>query len=157
MAGLKRTLIGLVLAGWVGSAAAQSLPTPSRTMYKCTVNKVTAYSDKPCLGAERLTVTPTRGVNKLSGTERIGKDVQDERIREMWADAFRPISGMTREEYDVFRRRHQLSAGAQQECRRLDPSLLQLEAMEKAADKAAKATVQRDLFILRQRFTELRC
>ena len=161
MAGLKQALVGLVLAGWVGAAAAQSLPTPSRTMYKCTVNKVTAYSDKPCLGAERLTVTPTRGVNKLSGTERIGKDVRAEQHRELWADAFQPITGMTREEYEVYHRRFKLSTAAKQECRQLDPSLLQLEAMEKAADKtvdkAAKATVQRDLFILRQRFTELRC
>jgi len=157
MAGLKQALVGLALAGWVGAAAAQSLPTPSRTMYKCTVNKVTAYSDKPCLGAERLTVTPTRGVNKLSGTERSGKDVRAEQHREMWADAFQPITGMTREEYEVYHRRFKLSTVAKQECRQLDPSLLQLEAMEKAADKGSKATVQRDLFILRQRFTELRC
>jgi len=61
------------------------------------------------------------------------------------------------EQYEVARRRYQLSSAAQQECRQLAPSLLQLEAMEKAADKAAKATVQRDLFILRHRFTELRC
>jgi len=76
MAGLKRTLPCLVLAGWVGAAAAQMLPAPSRTMYKCTANNVTSYSDKPCLGAERLVANPARGVSKLSGTERIGKDVR---------------------------------------------------------------------------------
>jgi len=161
MAGLKPALACLLLAGWAGMTAAQSLSAPSRTMYKCTANKVTSYSDKPCLGAERLTVTPTRGVNKLSGTERIGKDVRAEQHREKWADAFQPITGMTREEYEVYHRRFKLSTAAKQECRQLDPSLLQLEAMEKAADKtvdkAAKATVQRDLFILRHRFTELRC
>jgi len=157
MAGLKRALLGLVLAGSVGTAAAQMLPAPSRTMYKCTANNVTSYSDKPCLGAERLVVNPARGVSKLSGTERIGKDVQDERIREIWADAFRPISGMTREEYEVYRRRFKLSAAAKQECRRLDPSLLQLEAMERVADNSAKARIQRDLFTLRQRSTDLGC
>jgi len=57
----------------------------------------------------------------------------------------------------VYHRRFKLSTAEKQECRRLDPSLLQLEAMEKAADKAARATIQRDLFILRQRFTDLRC
>ena len=157
MARLKPALACLLLAGWAGMAAAQSLPAPSRTMYKCTANKVTSYSDKPCLGAERLTVTPTRGVNKLSGTERIGNDVLAERSRENFANAIRPLTGMSPEQYEVARRRYQLSSAAQQECRQLDPSLLQLEAMEKAADKAAKATVQRDLFTLRQRFTELRC
>jgi len=126
-------------------------------MYSCTANEVTSYSDKPCIGAELLVANPAGSVSKLGGTVRIGQGVQDVRIRDMWADAFRPISGMTREEYEVFRRRNTLSTAAKQECRWLDPSLLQLEAMEKAADKAAKATVQRDLFILRQRFTELRC
>ena len=49
MAGLKPALACLLLAGWAGMAAAQSLPAPSRTMYKCTANKVTSYSDKPCV------------------------------------------------------------------------------------------------------------
>jgi len=157
MAGLKRALAGLMLAGWTGAAAAQTLPAPSRTMYKCTVNKVTSYSDKPCLGAERLVVNPARGVSKLSGTERIGNDVLAERNRENLANAIRPLTGMSPEQYEVARRRYQLSSAAQQECRRLDPSLLQLEAMEKAADKTARPIIQHDLFILRQRFTELRC
>lgn len=64
---------------------------------------------------------------------------------------------MTREEYEVYRRRFKLSTAAKQECRQLDPALLQLEAMEKAADKTARPTIQRDLFTLRQRFTDLRC
>jgi len=157
MAGLKRASIGLMLAGLAGVAAAQTLPMPSRTMYKCTANKVTSYSDKPCLGAERLVVNPARGVSKLSGTERIGSDVFAERNRESLANAVRPLTGMSPEQYEVACRRYQLSSAAQQECRQLDPSLLQLEAMEKVADKAAKATIQRDLFTLRQRFTDLRC
>lgn len=126
-------------------------------MYKCTANNVTSYSDKPCLGAERLVANPARGVSKLSGTERIGKDVFEEKNRENLANAIRPLTGMSPEQYEVARRRYSLSSAAQQECRRLDPSLLQLEAMEKAADKAARAAIQRDLFLLRQRFTELRC
>lgn len=144
-------------ATWAAGAAAQPLPAPSRTMYKCTTNHVTSYSDKPCLGAERLVVTPSRGVSKLSGTERIGADVRAEQRRESWADALRPISGMSREEYEVFSRRYKLGAAAQQECRRLDPVLLDLEAREKTADRTDKPLVQRDLFLLRQRFTQLGC
>lgn len=159
---LRRRAVALALAAsalgaWTAEVAAQALPAPSRTMYKCTANGVVSYSDKPCLGAERLVVTPSRGVSKLSGTERIGADVQAERRRDLWADALRPISGMSREQYEVFSRRYKLGAAAQEECRRLDPVLLELEAREKTADKTGKPHIQHDLFVLRQRFTQLGC
>jgi hypothetical protein len=138
-------------------AAAQQLPLPSRTMYKCTGNKVVSYSDKPCLGAERLVVVPTRGVSKLSGKERIGADVQAERSNEAFAEAIRPLTGMSPAQYQVARRRYRLDSAAQRECRQLDPVLLRTEAMEAAADKPSKPAVQRDLFVLRNRYTELGC
>jgi hypothetical protein len=138
-------------------ASAQQLREPSRTMYKCTDNKVVSYSDKPCLGAERLVVVPTRGVSKLSGQERIGRDVQEERRREAFAEAFRPISGMSPQQFDTYRRRFRLSSAVQTECRQLDPVLLRTEAMESAADKRSKPSIQRDLFVLRSRYTELGC
>jgi hypothetical protein len=137
--------------------AAQLLPQPSRTMYKCTNNKVVSYSDKPCLGAERLVVIPTRGVSKLSGQERIGPDVQEERRREVFAEAIKPLSGMSPAQFEVARRRTRLSSAAQTECRQLDPVLLRTEAIEAVADKLTKPAVQRDLFVLRNRYTELGC
>jgi len=147
----------LALVACAFPAAAQQLPSPSRTMYKCKNDKVVSYSDKPCLGAERLVVVPTRGVSKLSGKERIGADVQAEHRREIFADALRPISGMNRDQFEVYRRRTSLSSAAQTECRRLDPVLLHTEAMEAAADKLTKPSVQRDLFALRNRYTDLGC
>jgi hypothetical protein len=150
-------LMTLALAACGLPAAAQQLPTPSRTMYKCKTEKVVSYSDKPCLGAERLVVVPTRGVSKLSGKERIGRDVQEEHRRELFADALRPISGMNPEQFEAARRRTRLSSAAQTECRQLDPVLLRTEAMEAAADKPARPLVQRDLFALRTRYTELGC
>ena len=147
----------LVLAWGALPAAAQQLPPPSRTMYKCTDNKVVSYSDKPCLGAERLVVVPTRGVNKLSGKERIGRDVRAEHHREQFAEALRPISGMNAAQLEVFSRRIRLSSAAQSECRQLDPVLLHTEALEAAADKAGKPAVQRNLFVLRSRYVALGC
>jgi hypothetical protein len=138
-------------------ALGQQLPPPSRTMYKCTENKVVSYSDKPCLGAERLVVVPTRGVNKLSGKERIGPDVQAEHRREMFAEAIRPLTGMTPAQFEVQRHCYRLGSAAQAECRQLDPILLQTEAAEAAADKSARPAVQQHLFILRKRYTELGC
>jgi hypothetical protein len=138
-------------------AIAQQLPPPSRTMYKCTNNKLVSYSDKPCLGAERLVVVPSRGVSKLSGKERIGPDVLEERRRELFAQALRPISGMTPAQFEIYRRRALLDSAARAECRQLDPVLLRTEAMEAAANKLDKPAVQRNLFVLRTRYTELGC
>lgn len=155
---LRRHMNAFVaLALCMASATGQSLPPPSRTIYKCTNNKVVSYSDKPCLGAQRLVVTPTRGVSKLSGQERIGDDVREEYRREAFAEALRPISGMTPAQFEIHRRRTRLSSAAQAECRQLDPLLLRTEAMEAAAGKNTRATVQRELFMLRLRFTELGC
>lgn len=157
MQSLPHVTVLAVMTSLYTPAAGQSLPAPSRTIYKCTVNKVVSYSDKPCLGAKRLTVVPTRGVNKLSGTERIGADVQAEHWRESMAQALTPLTGMTPAQYDVHRRRHRLSSTAQAECRRLDPQLLETEAMESAADQSTKPSIERDLFILRTRYTKLGC
>ena len=154
-----RRHIGILIAliSCAVPALGQHLPTPSRTMYKCTNNKVVSYSDKPCLGAERLVVIPTRGVSKLSGQERIGRDVGEERRRELFAEALKPLTGMTPAQFELYGRRSRLSSAAQTECRQLDPVLLQTEAAEAAADKSSKPAVQQHLFVLRKRHTELGC
>jgi len=137
--------------------SAQSLPAPSRTMYKCKVNGTTTYSDTPCLGATKLEVEPTRGVSKLSGKERLGNDVVNERHREMFADAIRPLSGMDAKQYVTFSRRHPLSSSAQQECRTLDQQLPLVEEEEKHAAQPSLRDVQSRLFVMRKRFYDLRC
>ena len=43
------------------------LPPTSRTVYKCQEGAKTVYSDEPCLGAQRINVEPTRGLDKSSG------------------------------------------------------------------------------------------
>lgn len=146
-----------VLAWCALPAFGQQLPAPSRTMYKCTNDKVVSYSDKPCLGAERLVVVPTRGVNKLSGKERIGKDVAREQHREMIAEAIKPLTGMSPAQFEIAARRSRLGSLAQTECRQLDPVLLQTEAAEATADKSTRPAVQYHLFTLRKRYTELGC
>ncbi|MEK8086891.1 hypothetical protein WNB94_10760 [Aquabacterium sp. A3] len=44
-------------------AIATSLPPPSRTVYKCEVGGKVHYADSPCVGAQKVDVTPTRGMN----------------------------------------------------------------------------------------------
>lgn len=100
---------------------------------------------------------PTRGVNKLSGEKRIGADVQRELNHEMFAEAIRPLTGMNAKQLAVQSRRFNLPGAVQQECRRLDQDLASTEYEEKQAAKTTLREVQARLFLMRQRFRELRC
>jgi hypothetical protein len=151
------TLIGAWALCLTPVISAQTLHAPSRTLFKCQDQGKITYSDSPCLGAEKMEVEPTRGVNKLSGKTRIGPDVQNEIHREMFAEAVRPLTGLNAKQFEVQARRYQLSGTVQQECRRLDQDLASAEAEEKRTTKNALHEVQARLFLMRQRFRELRC
>jgi len=150
----RTTLLAMLLP----CAAAQAqLPAPSRTIYKCVVKGAVSYSDEPCEGAQRLDATPSRGVSRLSGSARTGKDVASEIHTEQMAAAFRPISGMTASEYATYGRRQNLALTAQRECRQLEPGILALEQAERRAEAAAIKPIQQDLFALRKRYKTLGC
>jgi len=136
---------------------AQSLPPPAKTVFKCKENGKIIYSDSPCLGAKTVDVEPPRGVSRLSGQERVGSAVQQERLREHIADAMRPLTGMNPKQYETFGRRHKLPADAQRECQRLDGRIPLVEAEERQASGQALAAIQLRLFGLRKRFRELAC
>ena len=156
----KLAAISLVCAGTFGATpnlSAQTLHAPSRTLFKCKDQGKIVYSDSPCVGAEKLEVEPTRGVNKLSGKTRIGADVQRELQHEMFAEAIRPLTGMNAKQLEVQTRRIHLPGTVQQECRRLDLDLANTEYEEKHAAQSALHDVQARVFLLRQRFRELRC
>jgi hypothetical protein len=138
-------------------AQAQSLPQPSRLIYKCQVGGKISYTDEPCLGAKRLDIEPSRGLSKFSGKEMIGADVQRENYRDLMADAIRPLAGLDRKQYATVSRRVNLSGAAKVECGTLDQSLPQTEAMESAASRDARPAIQRDLLALRKRFNEPHC
>lgn len=141
-----------------GIASAQSLPSPSRTVFKCDEGGRIVYSDVPCMGAKKVDVEPTRGVSKLSGKERVGNDVRREVFQEQMADAMRPITGMNAKQYDAFGRRVKLAPDAQRECRQLDSQLPALERSEQQQVSAPEqAAIQRRLFGLRSRYRDLGC
>jgi hypothetical protein len=136
---------------------AQSLPAPSRVIYKCVVAGKTAYTDEPCLGAKLLHIEPSRDLSKFSGKEMIGADVQRENHRDMMADAIRPLAGLNHQQYATVSRRVNLAGAAKAECGMLDQTIPRSEAMEAASSREARPPIQRDLLLLRQRFKELRC
>lgn len=139
-------------------ALAGGLPPPSRTVYKCEDGKKVYYSDSPCLGATKVDVTPTRGLNKSTGRELVGTDVRREQTREQVADAIRPLTGMSAQQLDKFVRRMQLSGDAQRQCRELDHELPWAEQSERTAtDPAQLKSTQIRLLNLRKQYRELRC
>ena len=141
----------------VSSIAAQSLPPPSRTVYKCEDGKKVHYSDSPCLGGKKVDVEPTRGLNKSTGRERVGQDVQREKNNELMTDALRPILNETPEQRVTRHKRFKLEPSANAECARLDVQIPRLEAQERSATSETIATAQRQLLALRTRFYSLRC
>ena len=139
------------------SSNAQHLPAPSRTVFKCQIEGKTVYSDDPCPGAKRLEIEPTRGLDRYSGRQRVGADVQRERRNELLAEAVRPLTGMTAEETKVFERRVRLEPNARRLCYRLDVAIPEAEKAERRARPSEMPEVQADLFALRSRYRELKC
>ena len=133
-------------------SSAQTLPVPSRSICKCSANGVMSYSDAPCLGAERLEIEPTRGVGRKEG-----RDVQQERHREMFAEAVRPLTGLNAKQLDVQGRRIKLLPDIQRECRALDAQIPSAERDEGKATGERLNLIRGGLFILRQRQRDLRC
>ncbi|OGB20571.1 MAG: hypothetical protein A3I66_05585 [Burkholderiales bacterium RIFCSPLOWO2_02_FULL_57_36] len=133
------------------------MPDASRTVYKCKIDGKVSYSDAPCLGAERIDIEPTRGMNKSTGRELTGSDVSRERHREMMSDALKPLTGMSAQQFNTQSRRMKLPAGARSECTTLDGRISDSEARERAATTDTKPAVERNLLEFRKRYQELGC
>jgi hypothetical protein len=136
------TLVGL-LAAREAQAQTSPFPAPSRTVFKCQVQGKVAYSDQPCLGAQRIDVEPTRGLDKSSGQTKTGADVRNERFSEQVAEAIRPLTGMDAAQYAIEKRRIKLPASAKAECARLDRSIAVDEATERQAQRSADRSPER--------------
>ena len=139
------------------AAWSQSLPAPSRTVFKCEAAGKVVYSDAPCLGAKMVDVEPTRGADKITGKGLTGPDVQRERTREQFAEALRPLTGMDTKQLDTAGRRQKLTADGQAQCGKLDAQIPAAEGDEVRATGASRQEVQVRLLKLRQQFRELRC
>ena len=149
--------IGAIFMTLVGVSQAQSLPPPSRTVFKCDVAGKVVYSDSPCLGAKQVDVEPTRGANKATGKELTGADVRREQQREGLAEAVKPITGMNAKQFNVATNRTKLDAGARTQCSLLDVQIPAVEVDEAKSAAQDRQDVQARLLKLRQQFRDLRC
>ncbi|MGH7489524.1 MAG: DUF4124 domain-containing protein, partial [bacterium] len=150
-------LFGPLLCVSLALAQTTTLPAPSRTVYKCTENGKVVYTDDPCIGAKRVDVEPTRGLNKSSGRELTGQDVSRERQREQLAEAVKPLTGLNPQQFEIKRSRIYLAPEVKTECARLDESIAQSEVQERAEPMETRPAIQRQLFALRKRHRDLRC
>ncbi|MFT3720106.1 hypothetical protein [Pseudorhodoferax sp.] len=154
---LRRPALLAILAMTCQVALGQRLPAPSREVYRCELDGKVSYSDAPCLGARRVNVEPTRGLNKSSGTERTGADVRQERNDEMVADALRPVFGESAEQRALRLRRAKLDPHARAACTKLDASIPLLEREQGQVSKVDRSRVEERLLAERQQFQRLGC
>lgn len=155
---MKFAVMLIVSALFPNTVFAQSVPAPSRTVYRCEEAGKVRYSDTPCLGARRIDVEPTRGLSRSTGKELVGRDVRAEQQREMFADALRPLTGIDARQLDKAGRRTRLTREARQECRRLDQEIPLAEQSERQASNAdVSRTGQEALLTLRTAFRESGC
>lgn len=139
-----------------GQTPVGKLPLSSRTVYKCEVSGKISYSDEPCLGAKKMDIEPTRGLDSSSGKARTGHDVQRERFHEDLDEAIKPLTGKGTKEMDVERRRIKLTPQAKLECRRLDVEVASLEQQEREVTKD-RSSIQLRLYERRLRIRQLGC
>lgn len=138
-------------------AEAQRPPPPSRIVYKCEEGGKVIYSDAPCLGAKRVDIQPTRGLNKISGSERIGADVRAEQNNEQMTNALRPLFGESATERTVRHKRARLSPEKAHKCYELDREISQAEQRERTAKGADLKSIQSELLVHRQSFHRMDC
>ena len=150
---------GAVLAVTAATCGAQStrLPPTSRTVYRCEVEKKVVYSDEPCLGAKRINVEPTRGLDQTSGKKQSGNDIRNEHNREAFANALKPLTGLDDAHLQKRVRRNKLSLGDQTECKSLDERIPDAEMRAKAAGAETLMTVKQELLAMRQHQRKLGC
>lgn len=126
-------------------------------VYRCETNGRVAYSDSPCVGAKIIDATPNQGVDKMSGQSRKGAEVQRAETNNAFDDALTPLTGKSRGDMEVLRRRVRLSSQDQAECARLDRQLPALEGGGGSSDAKARAEAEVRLYQTRKRFFDLKC
>ena len=80
-----------------------------KAVYRCETAGKVSYSHEPCLGAKEIDATPTQGMDKMTGQSRKGRDVLRHEQDGVMADALKPLTGMTPDQYRVYKQRFKLS------------------------------------------------
>ena len=109
------------------------------------------------VGAKEIDTTPTQGMDKMTGASRKGADVQRAEHNALMADALKPLTGMSPEQYRVYKHRFKLSPRNKAECTRLDTELPELKQRAATATPTEKALADVELHKARKQFNDLNC
>lgn len=142
-------LLGLLCFGFYAHA--------QKPVYRCETAGKVSYSDAPCVGAKEIDATPTQGMDKMTGTSRKGADVRRDEHNAVMADALKPLTGMSADQYRVYKHRFKLSPGDKAECARLDTHLPELKQRAATALSSEKARADVELYKARKQFNDLNC
>lgn len=128
-----------------------------KPVYRCEIAGQVSYSDEPCVGAKEIDTTPTQGLDKMTGASRKGADVRRDEHDAAMANALKPLTGMTADQYRVYKHRIKLSPSDKAECARLDKSLPGLKQRATMASSSGKAMAEVELYKARKLFNDLDC
>lgn len=128
-----------------------------KSVYRCETGGKVSYSHEPCVGAKEIDATPTQGMDKMTGRSRKGTDVQRHEFDTAMGDALKPLTGMTPEQYRVYKRRYPLSPQDKQDCARLDAALPAIKQRAAAATPGERAAAEVELYKARKQFNDLNC
>lgn len=128
-----------------------------KPVYRCETAGKVSYSDAPCVGAKEIDATPTQGMDKMTGASRKGADVQRAEHNALMADALKPLTGMSPEQYRVYKHRFKLSPRDKAECTRLDTELPDLKQRAATAPVSDKALADVELYKARKQFNDMNC
>jgi len=144
----------LALLGLLGSITPAHAQKP---VYRCETAGKVSYSYAPCMGAKEIDATPTQGIDKMTGASRKGADVRRDEHNALMADALKPLTGMSPEQYRVYKHRFKLSPRDKAECTRLDTELPELKQRAATAPPSDKALADVELYKARKQFNDLNC
>lgn len=128
-----------------------------KPVYRCEAAGKVSYSDAPCVGAKEIDTTPTQGMDKMTGASRKGADVRRDEHNALMADALKSLTGMSPEQYRVYKHRFKLSPRNKAECTRLDADPPELKQRAATALPAEKALADVELYKARKQFNDLSC
>lgn len=152
MASLFRILPPLLMGLWLAPHAHAQKP-----VYRCETDGRVSYSSEPCVGAREIDVTPTQGLDKMTGKSRKSADVLRQELDNAVSKALQPLTGMTPEQFAVHKRRIGLSARDKADCARLDATLPELKQRASMATPAEHTEADMSLYKARKQFNDLNC
>lgn len=84
----------LMVSAMAWSCGAHAAQKAEKTVYRCEQGGRVTYTDEPCVDARAVDVTPTEGLNKWSGQERVAPQLQQQRAARQVREAMQGVPAL---------------------------------------------------------------